>query len=147
MMSPAGQATVTELNDTGKLVPQEGEAVAALPTLCTLWVGSSTHLPLKKGRLGILRGTHPPPKPKSLRKLPTSSMTVRCLGGGEIHPAYLRSPDLVGLSWLTCLCSVNWWLGTAPLEQQTKTVAILRPRECVPATGDHTCQLPQEGLH
>ena len=30
----------------------------------------------------------------------------------EIHPEYLKSIDVVGLSWLTRLCSMAWQSGT-----------------------------------
>ena len=33
----------------------------------------------------------------------------------EIHPEYLKSLDVVGLSWLTRLCSITWQSGTVPL--------------------------------
>ncbi|KAI3373822.1 hypothetical protein L3Q82_022396 [Scortum barcoo] len=41
-------------------------------------------------------------------------------GVDEIRPEYLKSLDAVGLSWLTCLCSIAWRSGTVPLEWQTK---------------------------
>ncbi|KAI3374936.1 hypothetical protein L3Q82_021463 [Scortum barcoo] len=37
-------------------------------------------------------------------------------GVGEIHPEYLKFLDVVGLSWLTHLCSIAWRSGTVPLE-------------------------------
>ncbi|KAI3375665.1 hypothetical protein L3Q82_003973 [Scortum barcoo] len=40
-------------------------------------------------------------------------------GVDEIRPEYLKSLDVVGLSWLTRLCSIAWRLGTVPLEWQT----------------------------
>ena len=33
-------------------------------------------------------------------------------GVDEIHPEYLKSLDVVGLSWLTRLCSIAWQSGT-----------------------------------
>ncbi|KAK3541878.1 hypothetical protein QTP86_008137 [Hemibagrus guttatus] len=33
-------------------------------------------------------------------------------GVDEIHPEYLKSLDVVGLSWLTHLCNIAWWSGT-----------------------------------
>ena len=36
----------------------------------------------------------------------------RALGVDEIHPEYLKSMDVVGLSWLTRLCSMAWQSGT-----------------------------------
>ncbi|KAI3358116.1 hypothetical protein L3Q82_002978 [Scortum barcoo] len=33
-------------------------------------------------------------------------------GVDEIHPEYLKSLDVVGLSWLTRLCNIAWRLGT-----------------------------------
>ena len=36
-------------------------------------------------------------------------------GVGEIHPEFLEALDVVGLSWLTCLCNIAWvrcfWTG------------------------------------
>ncbi|KAI3361516.1 hypothetical protein L3Q82_013666, partial [Scortum barcoo] len=46
-------------------------------------------------------------------------------GVDEIRPEYLKSLDVVGLSWLTCLCSIAWRLGTVPLEWQTGVVVPL----------------------
>ena len=40
-------------------------------------------------------------------------------GVDEICPEYLKSMDVVGLSWLTCLCSIAWQSGTVPLDWQT----------------------------
>ncbi|KAI3364540.1 hypothetical protein L3Q82_011329 [Scortum barcoo] len=36
-------------------------------------------------------------------------------GVDEIRPEYLKSLDVVGLSWLTRLCNIAWRLGTVPL--------------------------------
>ncbi|KAK3534690.1 hypothetical protein QTP86_020345 [Hemibagrus guttatus] len=36
-------------------------------------------------------------------------------GVDEIHPEYLKSLDVVGLSWLTRLCNIVWRSGTVPL--------------------------------
>ncbi|KAI3363774.1 hypothetical protein L3Q82_001205 [Scortum barcoo] len=46
----------------------------------------------------------------------------------EIHLEYLKSLDVrvdVGLSWLTCLCSIAWRSGTVPLEWQTGVMVPL----------------------
>ena len=43
----------------------------------------------------------------------------------EIHPEYLKSLDVVGLSWLTRLCSIAWQSGTVPLDWQTRVVVPL----------------------
>ncbi|KAI3359375.1 hypothetical protein L3Q82_002875 [Scortum barcoo] len=43
-------------------------------------------------------------------------------GVDEIRPEYLKSLDVVGLSWLTRLCNIAWRLGTVPLEWQTGVV-------------------------
>ncbi|KAI3372270.1 hypothetical protein L3Q82_022787 [Scortum barcoo] len=40
-------------------------------------------------------------------------------GVDEIRPEYLKSLDVVGLSWLTRLCNIAWRLGTVPLVWQT----------------------------
>ncbi|KAI3358894.1 hypothetical protein L3Q82_015286 [Scortum barcoo] len=43
----------------------------------------------------------------------------------ETRPEYLKSLDVVGLSWLTRLCNIAWRLGTVPLEWQTGVVVPL----------------------
>uniref|UniRef100_A0A671VTV6 Reverse transcriptase domain-containing protein n=1 Tax=Sparus aurata TaxID=8175 RepID=A0A671VTV6_SPAAU len=40
----------------------------------------------------------------------------------EIRPEYLKSLDVVGLSWLTRLYSIAWQSGTVPLDWQTGVV-------------------------
>ena len=57
-------------------------------------------------------------------------MVKKLLGGkapgvDEIRPEYLKSLDVVGLSWLTRLCSIAWQSGTVPLEWQTGVVVPL----------------------
>ncbi|KAI3364980.1 hypothetical protein L3Q82_001146 [Scortum barcoo] len=51
-----------------------------------------------------------------VRKAP---LVARCRGWNEIRPEYLKSLDVVGLSWLTHLCNIAWRLRTVPLEWQT----------------------------
>ncbi|KAK3537069.1 hypothetical protein QTP70_000867 [Hemibagrus guttatus] len=46
-------------------------------------------------------------------------------GVDEIRPEYLKSLDVVGLSWLTCLCNIAWWSGTVPLDWATGVVVPL----------------------
>ncbi len=46
-------------------------------------------------------------------------------GVDEIRPEYLKSLDVVGLSWLTCLCSIAWRSGTVPLGWQIGMVVPL----------------------
>ncbi|KAK3568497.1 hypothetical protein QTP86_008636 [Hemibagrus guttatus] len=43
----------------------------------------------------------------------------------EICPEYLKSLDVVGLSWLTHLCNIAWWSGTVPLDWVTGVVVPL----------------------
>ncbi|KAK3536657.1 hypothetical protein QTP86_015466, partial [Hemibagrus guttatus] len=49
----------------------------------------------------------------------------KALGVDEIRPEYLKSLDVVGLSWLTCLCNIAWWSGTVPLGWTTGVVIPL----------------------
>ena len=49
-------------------------------------------------------------------------------GVDEIRPEYLKSLDVVGLSWLTRLCSIAWQSGTVPLEWQTGVVVPLHKK-------------------
>ncbi|KAK3540701.1 hypothetical protein QTP70_034657 [Hemibagrus guttatus] len=46
-------------------------------------------------------------------------------GVDEIRPEYLKSLDVVGLSWLTRLCNIAWQSGTVPLDWATGVVAPL----------------------
>ncbi|GAA6067179.1 uncharacterized protein LOC106910031, partial [Tachysurus ichikawai] len=46
-------------------------------------------------------------------------------GVDEIRPEYLKSLDVVGLSWLTRLCNIARRLGTVPLDWQTGVVVPL----------------------
>ncbi|KAK3514608.1 hypothetical protein QTP70_021525, partial [Hemibagrus guttatus] len=46
-------------------------------------------------------------------------------GVDEIRPEYLKSLDVVGLSWLTRLCNIVWWSGTVPLDWVTGVVIPL----------------------
>ncbi|KAK3514905.1 hypothetical protein QTP70_034961 [Hemibagrus guttatus] len=46
-------------------------------------------------------------------------------GVDEIRPEYLKSLDVVGLSWLTRLCNIAWWSGTVPLGWATGVVVPL----------------------
>ncbi|KAI3352436.1 hypothetical protein L3Q82_005390 [Scortum barcoo] len=81
---------------------------------------------------------------------------VRKLHGGkapgvdEIRPEYLKSLDVVGLSWLTRLCNIAWRLGTVPLEWQTGVVVPLFKkgdrRVCSNYRGITRPQPPREGL-
>ncbi|KAI3365411.1 hypothetical protein L3Q82_010500 [Scortum barcoo] len=54
-----------------------------------------------------------------------SANTVYSAGVDEIRPEYLKSLDVVGLSWLTRLCNIAWRLGTVPLVWQTGVVVPL----------------------
>ncbi|KAK3556526.1 hypothetical protein QTP70_009073 [Hemibagrus guttatus] len=46
-------------------------------------------------------------------------------GVDEIRLDYLKSLDVVGLSWLTRLCNIAWWSGTVPLDWATGVVVPL----------------------
>ncbi|KAK3563106.1 hypothetical protein QTP86_016342 [Hemibagrus guttatus] len=46
-------------------------------------------------------------------------------GVDEIRPEYLKPLDVVGLSWLTCLCNIAWQSGTVPLNWVTGVVIPL----------------------
>ncbi|KAK3516473.1 hypothetical protein QTP70_016707, partial [Hemibagrus guttatus] len=46
-------------------------------------------------------------------------------GLDEIRPEYLKSLDVVGLSWLTRLCNIVWRSGTVPLDWATGVVVPL----------------------
>ncbi|KAI3371579.1 hypothetical protein L3Q82_024147 [Scortum barcoo] len=66
----------------------------------------------------------------SITQAEVTEVVRKLLGGkapgvDEIRPEYLKSLDVVGLSWLTRLCSIAWRLGTVPLEWQTGVVVPL----------------------
>ncbi|KAI3363599.1 hypothetical protein L3Q82_001231 [Scortum barcoo] len=67
----------------------------------------------------------------SITQAEVTEVVVRKLRSGkapgvdEIRPEYLKSLDVVGLSWLTRLCNIAWRLGTVPLEWQTGVVVPL----------------------
>ncbi|KAK3506381.1 hypothetical protein QTP70_003644, partial [Hemibagrus guttatus] len=46
-------------------------------------------------------------------------------GVDEIRPEYLKSLDVVGLSWLTRFCNIAWRSGTVPLDRATRVVVPL----------------------
>ncbi|KAK3521468.1 hypothetical protein QTP70_005774 [Hemibagrus guttatus] len=46
-------------------------------------------------------------------------------GVDESRPEYLKSLDVVGLSWLTRLCNIAWQSGTVPLDWETGVVVHL----------------------
>ncbi|KAK3534027.1 hypothetical protein QTP86_000639 [Hemibagrus guttatus] len=46
-------------------------------------------------------------------------------GVDDIRPEYLKSLDVVGLSWLTRLCNIAWQSGTVPLDWVTGVVVPL----------------------
>ncbi|KAK7915621.1 hypothetical protein WMY93_011382 [Mugilogobius chulae] len=52
-------------------------------------------------------------------------MSGQAPGVDKIRPEYLKSLDVVGLSWLTRLCNIAWRTGTVPLEWQTGVVVPL----------------------
>ncbi|KAI3355554.1 hypothetical protein L3Q82_018389 [Scortum barcoo] len=92
----------------------------------------------------------------SITRAEVTEVEVRKLLGGkapgvdEIRPEYLKSLDVVGLSWLTRLCNIAWRLGTVPLEWQTGVVVPLFKKGDLESVfqlqGDHTFQPPREGL-
>ncbi|KAK3526376.1 hypothetical protein QTP70_025405 [Hemibagrus guttatus] len=49
----------------------------------------------------------------------------KALGVDEIRPEYLKSLDVVGLSWLTRPCNIAWRSGTVPLAWATGVVVLL----------------------
>ena len=49
-------------------------------------------------------------------------------GVDEVRPGFLRAVDVVGLSWLTRLCSIAWTSGTVPLDWQIRMVVPLFKR-------------------
>ncbi|KAK3564604.1 hypothetical protein QTP86_023765, partial [Hemibagrus guttatus] len=49
----------------------------------------------------------------------------KALGVDEIRPEYVKSLDVVRLSWLTCLCNIAWRSGTVPPDWATGLVIPL----------------------
>ncbi|KAI3354788.1 hypothetical protein L3Q82_004529 [Scortum barcoo] len=92
----------------------------------------------------------------SITQAEVTEVVRKLLGGkapgvDEIRPEYLKSLDVVGLSWLTRLCNIAWRLGTVPLEWQTGgwwSLFLKRGTgECVPTTeGSHFSASPGRSL-
>ncbi|KAI3376551.1 hypothetical protein L3Q82_016999 [Scortum barcoo] len=91
----------------------------------------------------------------SITQAEVTEVVRKLLGGkapgvDEIRPEYLKSLDVVGLSWLTCLCNIAWRLGTVPLEWQIGVVVPLFKkgdrRVCSNYRGITLLSLPREGL-
>ncbi|KAI3366826.1 hypothetical protein L3Q82_009240 [Scortum barcoo] len=91
----------------------------------------------------------------SITQAEVTEVVCKLLGGkapgvDEIRPEYLKSLDVVGLSWLTRLCNIAWRLGTVPLEWQTGVVVPLFKKGDLESVfqlqRDHTSQPPREGL-
>ncbi|KAI3362928.1 hypothetical protein L3Q82_011604 [Scortum barcoo] len=66
---------------------------------------------MRKRRLGTLKVD------SSITRAKVTEVVRKLLGGkapgvDEIRPEYLKSLDVVGLSWLTRLCNIAWRLGT-----------------------------------
>ena len=66
----------------------------------------------------------------SITQAEVTEVVHKLLGGkapgvDEIRPEYLKSLDVVGLSWLTRLCNIAWRSGTVPLDWQTGVVVPL----------------------
>lgn len=69
----------------------------------------------------------------------------------EICPEMLKSLDIVGLSCLTCLFSVEWRSETVPLDQQTRVMVPLFKKgaweSVFQLSGYHTAQSTWESLY
>ncbi|KAK3559963.1 hypothetical protein QTP86_033662 [Hemibagrus guttatus] len=66
----------------------------------------------------------------SITQAEVTEVVQQLLGGkapgvDEIRPEYLKSLDVVGLSWLTRLCNIAWRSGTVPLDWVTGVVVPL----------------------
>ncbi|KAK7916392.1 hypothetical protein WMY93_012153 [Mugilogobius chulae] len=66
----------------------------------------------------------------SITQAEVTEVVDKLLGGkapgvDEIRPEYLKSLDVVGLSWLTRLCNIAWQTGTVLLDWQTGVVVPL----------------------
>ncbi len=66
----------------------------------------------------------------SITRAEVTEVVKKLLGGkapgvDEIRPEYLKSLDVVGLSWLTRLCNIAWQSGTVPLGWQIGVVVPL----------------------
>ncbi|KAI3370903.1 hypothetical protein L3Q82_007412 [Scortum barcoo] len=104
---------------------------------------------MRKRRLGSLRWTRPSPKPEVTEVVRKLLCSGKAPGVDEIRPEYLKSLDVVGLSWLTRLCNIAWRLGTVPLVWQTGVVVPLFKkgdrRVCSNYRGITLLSLPQDG--
>ncbi len=81
-----------------------------------------------------------------VKKLPGG----RAPGMDEIRTEYLKCMDVVGLSWLTHLCSIVWQSGTVPLARQTGVVVPLYKKVdrkmCSNYRGSHSSASPGKSM-
>ncbi|KAI3363985.1 hypothetical protein L3Q82_001586 [Scortum barcoo] len=133
----------------GELLTSTGDIVGRWKKYLRISSIPPTCLPVRKRRLGTLRWTRPSPRAE------VTEVVRKLLGGkapgvDEIRPEYLKSLDVVGLSWLTRLCNIAWRLGTVPLEWQTGVVVPLFKkgdrRVCSNYRGSHFSASSREGL-
>ncbi|KAI3364865.1 hypothetical protein L3Q82_001049 [Scortum barcoo] len=92
----------------------------------------------------------------SITQAKVTEVVCKLLGGKALWVderstlSTFKSLDVVGLSWLTCLCIIAWRSGTVPLEWQTGVVVPLFKggdrRVCSNYRGITLLSLPGKGL-
>ncbi|KAK3513805.1 hypothetical protein QTP70_028875, partial [Hemibagrus guttatus] len=88
----------------------------------TLEVRDAVKLNKESYRAWLARGT---PEAAEAYRQAKRTTTVVVPGVDEIRPEYLKSLDVVELSWLTRLCNIAWRSGTVPLDWATGVVIPL----------------------
>ncbi|KAK3506799.1 hypothetical protein QTP70_028368, partial [Hemibagrus guttatus] len=88
----------------------------------------------RKKKLGFVEVRNQRPRTQKgdsfITQAEVTEVVQQLLGGkapgvDEIRPKYLKSLDVVGLSWMTRLCNIAWWSGTVPLDWATGVVIPL----------------------
>ncbi|KAK0155407.1 LINE-1 retrotransposable element ORF2 protein [Merluccius polli] len=70
-------------------------------------------------------GVGPPISGAEVAEVVRKLLGGRAPGVDEVRPEFLKALDVVGLSWLTRLCSIAWTSGAVPLDWQTGVVVPL----------------------
>ncbi|KAK0136738.1 LINE-1 reverse transcriptase [Merluccius polli] len=70
-------------------------------------------------------GVGPPISGAEVAEVVRKLLGGRAPGVDEVRPEFLKALDVVGLSWLTQLCSIAWTSGAVPLDWQTGVVVPL----------------------
>ncbi|XDV32946.1 hypothetical protein PO909_003592 [Leuciscus waleckii] len=125
-----GRCSVRPRRNSGKPSGALGEGSSALPTLFSVekeYFEDLLNPTVSSIEEAEAEGSE---VDSSITQAEVTKAVKKLLGGkapgvDEIRPEYLKSMEVVGLSWLTRLCSIAWRSGTVPLDWQTGVVVPL----------------------